>query len=60
MWQVSVVIMIVGLLIWLLSNPNSPNPNMPKIAEAGRIMFAFGLLAWLLAGDKFFAFILGR
>jgi hypothetical protein len=42
------VICLVGLLIYVMSN----NPANGKLAEIGRIMFAFGLLALLLNGDK--------
>lgn len=41
----SLVVCIVGLLIWLAS-------NHPKLPEVGRIMFGVGLLAWLLVGVK--------
>lgn len=37
----SLLVCIAGLLMWILS-------NHAKVSEAGRIMFAFGLLAFLL------------
>ena len=37
--------LIVGLLIYVLS-------SNPKMQEIGRIMFAFGLLAFLMSGDR--------
>lgn len=37
---------LVGLLIYAFSTQNG------KLAEVGRIMFAFGLLTLLLHGDK--------
>jgi hypothetical protein len=42
------VICVIGLLIYVMSN----NPANGKLAEIGRIMFAFGLLALLFNGDK--------
>jgi hypothetical protein len=44
----NVLVMIVGLLIYILTN----KPESNKIAEIGRIMFAFALLALLLGGDQ--------
>ena len=42
------LVMILGLIIYLLAKaPESQRPG-----EVGRIMFAFGLLALLLNGDK--------
>ena len=40
---VSLVVLLVGLLMYAFARPESP-----KAAEIGRIMFAFGLLAFLL------------
>ena len=42
------LMMIVGLLMYVLTN----RPESGKVAEIGRIMFACGLLALLLAGDQ--------
>ncbi len=42
---ISLAVCIVGLLIYALS-------NNPKLPEVGRIMFAMGLLAWLLGVVK--------
>ena len=39
------IILIVGLLMYALSTNG-------KLQEIGRIMFAFGLLAFLLGGDR--------
>ena len=39
---IAIAVLIVGLIIWIAT-------EHPKISEAGRIMFAFGLLATLLA-----------
>ena len=39
---VSVLVCVLGLLLWVLPLP-------PKVQEAGKIMFAAGLLASLLA-----------
>lgn len=41
----SLIVCIVGLLIWALS-------TSPKLPEMGKIMFGAGMLAWLLTGVK--------
>lgn len=41
MWLLSLIVGIVGLLMYALS-------ANAKVSEIGRIMFAFGLLAFLL------------
>lgn len=42
------IITLIGLLIYLLVN----RPESAKIAEVGRIMFAFGLLVLMFGMDK--------
>lgn len=39
----SLLVLVAGLLIYALTKPDNP-----KVAEIGRIMFAMGLLAFLL------------
>jgi hypothetical protein len=43
---VSLLVAFVGGLMYLLCN--GPSPTSPKVAELGRLMFACGLLAFLL------------
>lgn len=50
---INALVMLVGLLIYMLSN----NPANNKLAEVGRIMFAFGLLALLLSGAQIVALL---
>ena len=47
-----IIITLIGLLMYLLIN----RPEGVKVAEVGRIMFAFGLLVLMLGMDKIMAF----
>ena len=49
------VVCIVGLLIYLLVKP-----ELNKVAEVGRIMFAFGLLVFLAGGGGLVQLLLRR
>jgi hypothetical protein len=46
----SLLVALIGLLIYVLVGPPTPTPPPPnsKVAELGRIMFAMGLLAFLI------------
>lgn len=46
----SVLVLVVGLLMYLLA-------ANPKVQEVGRIMFAFGLLVFLMGSEQVIAFI---
>lgn len=45
------LIALTGLVMYLACTKNA------KFAEVGRIMFAMGLLAWLLHGEKVLGFM---
>jgi len=45
------IVCIIGLILWRVAiGPATPggSPNKPWAADVGRIMFAFGLLVFLL------------
>lgn len=46
----SLLIALIGMLVYILHGPVAPAtpPSTSKVAELGRIMFAMGLLAWLI------------
>lgn len=49
MITVPILVTIIGLLVWFLSEGHGEPPrNYPKIAETGRIMFQIGMF-WLVA-----------
>lgn len=46
------LVLIVGLLMYVLATGSPTTAPNVKVQEIGRIMFAFGLLALLLGGDR--------
>ena len=52
----SLFVALVGLVIYLICN----GPNSAKPAELGRIMFAMGLLAFLLTGIQEIIKVVGK
>lgn len=47
MITLSLLVCVIGLILWLLFAKTKLSD--PWVAEVGRIMFAFGLLVWLLS-----------
>ena len=54
---IAVLVCIIGLFMYM-RNPAPPSDG--KVAEVGRIMFAFGLLALLLQSPEIITLIKGH
>ena len=53
----SLVVAIVGLIVYLITKPSPITPLGSKIEEAAKIAWAMGLLAFLLQSPRFIEFI---
>lgn len=54
------IIAIVGLVIYILVNPNPPSIRATRFVEVGRIMLWTGLLAFLLTDTGAVGTAIGR